>query len=236
MVNDSAIAKYLRSKGARTPEELGRTGPAVSPDPVVAHFAGRFGPVQPMSLGEIVPDDVPILVHVVPATPSRPSVVLFTSGMSARPMTVPEGEEAYRFAELFVELPADWPLGSDVLDNPDYRWPLDWLRRMAKYPHQQETWLGGPVAIVADGEPPEPLWPHSPFSAMLLLADGDFQRPDGNTVQFYRLLPLYPEERQLELATDIGELLRRFDRAGVAFVVDSQRPNVAASKGERCRD
>ncbi len=226
--DDSPIAKYLRSKGARTPEELGVTGTPVSPDSVVAYFAVRFGPVQPLSLGEIVPDDLPVTVHVVPPTPARPHPVLFTSGMSARPINVPDGQDAYRFAELFIELPAAWPMGKDVLSDPDHRWPLEWLRRMAKYPHQEKTWLGGPAAIVANGDPPKRLSPSTPFTAMLLLADGQFQRQDGNSVQLYRLFPLYTEERELELATDVGELLRRFDKQGVAFVVNTQRANVAA--------
>jgi hypothetical protein len=225
--DDSPIANYLRSKGARTPEELGVTAQAAVSDPVVAHFAGRFGPVRPQSLGEIVPDDVPIALHVVSPTVARPHVVLFTKGMSAHPMTVPVGEEDYRFAELFIELPGDWPMGDHLFHDPDSSWPVDWLRRLAKYPHYNQTWLGGPVAIVSNGDPPEPLSPGSPLTALLLLADGDFRRPDGSIVQTYRLFPLFSEERDLEQALGADELLRRFDRAGIGFVVDSNRQNVA---------
>jgi hypothetical protein len=196
---------------------------------VVGYFAERFGPVQPLSLGEIVPDDPPVTVHVIDPTSSRPHRVLFTSGMSSRPMRVPNGQEVYRFAELFLELPADWPMGKEVLSDADHRWPLDWLRRMAKYPHQAQTWLGGPVAIISNGDPPERLSPGIPFTALLLLADGDFRRPDGAVVQTYRLFPLFTDERNLEQSAGIGELLRRFDRAGVAFVVDVERPSVASS-------
>jgi hypothetical protein len=225
--DDSPIANYLRSKGARTPEELGVTAQAAVSDPVVDHFAGRFGPVRPQSLGEIVPDDVPIALHVVSPTVARPHVVLFTKGMSTHPMTVPVGEEDYRFAELFIELPGDWPMGDRMFRDPDSSWPVEWLRRLAKYPHYTQTWLGGPVAIVSNGDPPEPLSPGTPFTALLLLADGDFRRPDGSIVQTYRLFPLFSEERDLERALGADELLRRFDRAGIGFVVDSNRQNVA---------
>jgi hypothetical protein len=62
---------------------------------------------------------------------------------------------------------------------------------------------------------------------MLLFAEQSFTRQDGQTVHLYRLVPLYPEERLMEARDGVAALFRAFDRRGVPFVVDLQRPNVA---------
>jgi hypothetical protein len=222
------IADYLRSKGAvlADDEPPSRT-PRSLEEEIIAHFDDHFGPVQSMSLGEIVPDDLPITIHVIPAAAGRNCVTLFTTGMSRRSMQVPEGNEEYRFAELFVQLPRGWPLTKNALRDPNNAWPVKWLRRMAKYPYQNQTWLGGPVTIVSNGDPPERLSPNNDFTAMLLLAESDFRTRDHRIVQLYRMFPLYSEEREFELAHDAAALMRAFDRCSISFVVDLNRPNAA---------
>jgi hypothetical protein len=201
-------------------------------DEIVAYFR-ESGPVSPQALTEIVvSSETPIAIHVIPASQKRDHITLFTTGMSSRPMTVPRGG-AYRFAELAIRLPADWPLAGKALKDPSQRWPLDWLRKTATYPHEEGTWLGGPIAIISNGEPPEPFAPGCPFAAMLLVADyegiGPIHASNGRGVHVYTLMPLYPEERELERVADLGELFRRFDRLGISAVVNMRRPNVSTS-------
>lgn len=211
------IFRPLKSRAAETGDPSGE---------VIAHFDRHFGPVQPQALVEIVPTEPPIAVHVVPAGGDRRHQTLFTTGLSAQPMRVPRGSEAFRYAELFIQLPGDWPL---TLDDARYVWPILWLRNMGKYPHQNQTWLGGPATIVANGDPPEPLAPSIPFTSMLLLNDGRLETQSGPLVQLYRLMPLYTEERALEMQHGMGALLNAFDQCGTPFVVDLTRRNVAAS-------
>ena len=60
---------------------------------------------------EMVSDLVHIDLHWVKPTTERPFHVLVTSGMSDMPMTVPEGFEGLRYAELCVLLPPNFQSG-----------------------------------------------------------------------------------------------------------------------------
>jgi hypothetical protein len=224
-----AIAAYLRSKGAvpREPKPATASGPKSLSEQIVAYFAEHFGPVQAQALIEIVPEGPPIAIHVIPPAEDRKHLTLFTTGMSEQPMTVPEGSEDFRFGELYIQLPAPWPLTKKALAKDEHAWPIHWLRWIAKYPHLEETWLGGPATIIANGDPPQPLAPRLPFTSLLLLVDRHLVSADGRTIHFYRLMPLYTEERALEMAEGIGALLRAFDQFSVPFIVDLARPNVA---------
>jgi uncharacterized protein len=128
------IASYLRAHGAVMP--TGEPGePSFTPtQQIVSYFEGQFGHADPQALREIVPtSENSLLIHRVGPTADRDSVILFTTGMSDRPLEVSAGEEAYKFAELMIELPSDWPLTDEALANVGYRWPIDWLRRIPAY-------------------------------------------------------------------------------------------------------
>lgn len=228
------IAKLLIEKlgsDAPTPEELEEdTGRHVhSVDSIVEHLSQHLGEPSPLALREIVPTDLPIAIHVIRTEDEQ---ILVTEGMSARPMTVPAGGEAFQFAELVLRLPSDWPLTLDAFANPNHYWPIEWLKRIARYPHDNDTWLGGPYTIIANGEPPEPFAPNTKLSCLMLLANpsefGRWTRPtDGAEVVFYDLFGLYTEERDLELSEGLPELLNRFQDRFISNVLDPQRPNVA---------
>jgi hypothetical protein len=221
------VVKYLRSRGCKMPTLPAPTKSETPANEVIAYFEKHFGAVKKQSLIEIVPTEPPIAIHVVPPTKKRDHLTLFTTGMSEQAMTVPKGNEEYRFAELFIQLPGDWPLSKQKLADPSFGWPIHWLRSMAKYPHQHDKWLGGPVSIVANGKPPKRLAPGVPFTCMLLFAEKDFERQDGTTIQLYRLMPLFTEERDLEKREGSAALMRAFDENEVPFVVDLKRTNVA---------
>ncbi len=237
-----AIAEFIRSKGGLTAEELrnGKRPPATkspkaeeSPksdftrlsrpaiDEVIAHFEHTIGPASKQSLIQIVPTGVPIGIHFIPPKDNRKHLTLFTNGLSSEPMNAPVGAEEYRIAELFIELPGDWKI-KEVKDMR-WAWPLYWLRKMAQYPHNANTWLGGPVTLTANDDPPQPLWPGSKFTTLLLFAESSFQRSDGNTVQLYRLIPLYTSEREYELKHGLKRFMQALDKNEVPFIVDIDR-------------
>jgi hypothetical protein len=181
--------------------------------------------VEKRSLIEIVPSGHPVAIHIIRPAGDRKHFAIFTTGLSTKPMHVPAGQEEYALAEVFIELPGNW----EVMNFKDkkWNWPLLWLRKIAQYPHNAETWLGGPLTIIANDEPPQPLSPGIKFTSMLLLAEQSFVRSDGQTVQLYRATPLYTEERELELREGAPALMRAFDRKSVPFIVDLNRPSVA---------
>lgn len=140
-------------------------------------------------------------------------------------MNVPDGEESYEFAELFIQLPKDWKYQD--LQSPRWNWPILWLRKVARLPHKAETWLGGPTTIIAEEEPPTPIAPGLPFTSMLLMAEHDFETDQGSTIQLYRLTPLFTDERALEIRDGLPALMNAFDRNSTPFIVDLNRKSVA---------
>jgi hypothetical protein len=225
------VAAYLRQRGATA---IGPAGAAEEEeeeeeDEIVAHLEAHLGEVAPLSLRRIVEGDLPLAIHVVRG---EDRTTLVTSGMSSRPMTVPEGEEEYQYAELMIHLPKRWPLSKKALAKDQSYWPIEWLLRIAQFPHDNDTWLGGSHTIIANGEPPEPLGPGVDFTCMLLLAQeselGQLETRDGRTIVFYTLFPLYTEERDFERESGTAELLQRFEQHGIADVVAVGRDNVAA--------
>ena len=51
---------------------------------------------------------------------------------------------------------------------------------------------------------------------------------DGRNVQIYTLVPLYEDERGLELSQGLPELFRRLDQFDVGRRVNLSRPSVAS--------
>jgi hypothetical protein len=148
------IEAYLRSKGAKEPKELG-----IRPKVDVAalfreHLSEHLGEPEQLSLREIIPGDPAIMIHLVRM---KNRIALVTEGMSSKPMTVPKGQEQYQYAELVIFLPKDWPLTQRALAEPNHSWPVEWLRRIARYPHEKKTWLRGPAAYCCKHLYPEEL-------------------------------------------------------------------------------
>jgi uncharacterized protein len=227
------IAAYLRAHGALLPNGLPQPSYSSRREEIIAFFGKQFGPVDPRALQEIVPtSDHPISIHRIGPAGDRESLILFTTGMSDRPMNVPPGAEEFQFAELLIELPKDWALDRRALADPNQSWPIDWLRRIAAYVREERTWLGGPVTIIANSDPPSPIALSCRFTSMLLAVGYDQVGPialqDGRQVQVYSLLPLYENERGLEIAEGLPELFRRLDQFEIKRRVEVGRPSVAA--------
>lgn len=222
------IAEYLQSQGAVMPPPWTPPPPKTNSEQVIRFFQNNWTAVQPQSLQEIVPLGLPIAIHVARGAQDFPDMALFTTGMSRQAMNVPAGDEKLRYAELSIRLPRDWPLDMESLRNSENRWPIDWLKKCARYPHDHNTWLGGSAVIISNGEPPQRLAPHTPFTAVLLIIlDEAVALPDGEEIQIYQMIPLYSEERDLEQRQGISALLEAFDRRGVSWTVDLHRTNVA---------
>jgi len=224
------VVEYLESRGCVMPPpddwEPGETVETsnAQTQQIIEHFTRTIGAPEQLSLIQIVPTGIPVAVHAIPANEHHPYVTLFTTGMSEQPMTVPDGAEEYSRAELYIQLPADWKYRD--YEDPNWGWPQHWLRSMAQYPQQHDTWLGGPVTLVANEEPPQPLAPNTKFTTLLLLADQSLVTDDGKKIWLYRMTPLYTEERQLEIDHGIPALLNAFDAHDIPMIVDMNRKNV----------
>ena len=228
------IAELLRRHGARMPEEERvptDTSPASLHEEILRHMQNHAGRVKELALAEVVPSDLDIAVHVISPTPERPSTLLFTTGMSERAMNVPEGAEAYRYAELFLELTPEWPLDDNGLEDERHRWPLCWLRKLARYPHEAGCWLSN-YLVVSSEEPPQPIAPGTELCCMMLLHStdlGELVAADGRRVNFYQVLPMYREERDFLLEQGVDAFAKLLLEHDVDTIIDTNRVNVARS-------
>ena len=202
---------------------------------VEAHLEKHVGKVESV-FHEILSDLVHLDVLFIPAAGERDYHVLVTSGVADLPMKVPEGMEKLRRAELMICLPKAWPLNDEAFENESNYWPLRWLKRIGRLPHEYETWIGWGHTI-PNGDPAEPI-ADTGFTGVLLhppywLPREFFQlaAKDGETLSFYVMMPLYKEELDLKLAKGTEELERRFKKANLGFVLDTRRTNVAKKKG-----
>ena len=225
---DPEVIAFLRKHGAKKYAELVADIPqrpnheSSFADEVIEYFGEQMGPVADDVISEIVPLGHPISVRIIRPEGNRRHVTLFTTGLSSAPMKAPDGEEEFRFAEIFIQLPGDWPFESM---DPKWSWPVRWLVQLARYPLENNSWLGGRLTIVANEDPPLPLAPNTQMTSLLIAAEKNFRRSDGETVQLYRMLPLYTGERELEIREGAPALLRAMDRNNVPYIVDINRPS-----------
>ena len=206
-------------------------------DSVTEHIERHIGEVT-MVFHELVSDLVHIDVHHVPPEPGRDFHTLITTGMSKKPMTVPEGAEEFRFAELVLCLPADWKLTrEDFADEANY-WPIRLLKTLARLPHEYDTWLGPGHSIPNGGEQPEPYAKSTRFCCAMIVPairfGKDFLRletADERTINFYSVWPLLADETEFKLKQGYDELLDRLLSRDVTDVIDVQRQSVVARRG-----
>jgi len=229
MYGQTAIADYLRSVGAKLPWQVAPRNLPAGHAAILAHFKKHRGKPAPLALQEIVPGDPPIAVHVVPPSKKWDGQTLFTVGMSDRPLRLPDGSEG--FAELTIALPKNWPLTNQALRDPNWSWPLLWLRRIALYPHETGSWPGGDSLVFANEEPPQPFAPNTKLSCFLAIAEpgefGSLTLPDHRPIAIYSLYAIYTEERDLEKWEGTRRLIELFEKHHVLRTVDIARPNVA---------
>ncbi|MEO0479410.1 MAG: suppressor of fused domain protein [Planctomycetota bacterium] len=201
---------------------------------IEGYFQQHFGEVSEV-YHELVSHRVHLDVHIICATKDRPFHVLFTTGMSDLPMTVPEGVPAPTRAELMIALPASWPLDQKCWKDENNYWPIGVLKMLARMPHEYGTFLGAGHTI-PNGDPPQPFAPNTSLCCSFLLEllglvpdQGRVELDGGESIQFYNVMFLHHGEVQLKLEKGTDALLERFGNQ-VAPVLDVGRPDVTRSK------
>ncbi len=188
--------------------------------------------------------DARVDLHLVWPTADRPWTGVYTTGMSARPMTVPPEarEHCSPFAELLLRLPPDWvPTETCPYCDPPFvdhnpladrrtRWPFEWLVRLARHPHENRSFLA-PRHVWSTPDM-TPLSKELPFAGFLIDDPADLDRPvppllrpDGTRVDFLAAVPLHPAELRAMVAGRRKEVLQALDAAGVGDLLDPARPS-----------
>jgi hypothetical protein len=202
---------------------------------ISAHVEYHTGPIARV-WHEQDSDALHIDVHHVPAGPGREFELLVTSGMSEFPMTTPEQMSNFKYAELCVLLPQGWPITKTSLRTAEYGWPFRLLKRSARYPLENRTWIGYGHTMGNGGES---FGPDTSLDSVILLPPlslperfSMFEGLRGRRIHFWALVPLYSDERALAREQGCAALLQRFDRSGVSDIVAPERINVAVSSAD----
>jgi hypothetical protein len=193
---------------------------------VMAHVRRRFGRIRNV----FHCSDMPALVHIdvlhVPPTRRRPVHTLVTCGMSQRPMCPPEAAADCRYAELYLRLPAHWPLESG---SETWFWPVPELSHLALLPHIAETWLWTFHTVqCAEGR----ITPGLDLAGWVIgdhigvpHEDSDL-RHRGDTIRFWAAIPVYQSELDFARGGNARTLVDRICRAGGTETIDLGRPNL----------
>ncbi len=223
-------APIYRHEPRRKPFELATGDPKII-EAVDRHVARCLGAPE-MVLDELVSDLVHVDVHVVPPRRDRDFHTLVTSGMSERAMQTPDEIADRAHAELLLCLPRDWPLTTAAFADERWYWPIRWLKRLARLPHEYDTFLA-PGHTIPNGEPPVPFAPDTELCCWLvappLLCPPEFRElrfSRETTIRFYAILPLYREEKDLKLERGVDELYDLLDEAGATELIAPRRPNL----------
>ena len=188
----------------RPPQAYGEYAEEIS-----GHFKALFPNREEFVYHELISDLVHIDVNIMRPTEERPYYVMYTTGMSDMPMTLPEeiaDREDLKHAELFMFLPGEWnpgetgQLDSDIPDS-EY-WPIRLIKYLARFPHEYHTWLGWGHTI-PNGAEYGPLCAETEMGGVVLVQTGgdmgSMQAEDGTEINFYMVVPVYREEIEYKL-------------------------------------
>jgi hypothetical protein len=214
-------------------------GPKSAGDPqlqaaVRNHVETYVGPLS--GVFSFPPGLIQLKVFWVAPSAQRRFHTLVTCGLAERPMSPPPEVADLRWAELSICLPPEWPIDPNRNGPRETMWPLEVLSNVARYAHENETWvwhghtLGGPgpgesfaadtqLACVALGDPVQ-----FPFMFRVL------EMADGRLVYLFNMIPIYIEEQRLAMWRGTDHLLDRLEEKGMAGVLDIRRQSVAGRR------
>ena len=117
---------------------------------ICQHMEGLFPHRVTRVYREIDSEFLSVNVFVMKAPTKKDFHVLYTTGMSAMPMKLPQEflpkYKDLERAELLLFLPAKWDIltGYETdADVPDRLWwPVRLMKYLARFPHEFKTWLG----------------------------------------------------------------------------------------------
>ncbi len=205
---------------------------------IEAHFDALFPGRESFVYHELISDIVHIDVHIMKPTQEQPFYVVFTTGMSDKPMTIPrelskKERHDLELAELFVFLPGNWDLGGEGKSaadvHPAHFWPIQMLKFLARFPHEYHTWLAYGHTI-PNGREYAPLDDSVGFGGVVLSGGTGplctMTAGDGRLVNFYHMIPAYKEEIEYKLKYGMDALEAVFREKDLGQVLEPRRPNL----------
>ena len=178
----------------------------------IEHYYGNFEFV----FHEKVSLDIHVDICLIPPSEECNWYTLVTMGMGAHLMNVPNQlkEEQLERAELVICLPEYWKLDKEHLKDEKWYWPIRLLKELARFPGENNTWLGWGHTVSYDG----PLSYTTELCASILInppcgnvGGNTCTLPDGEEVNFYQVIPLYRDELEYKLKNGTQKLLDKMN-------------------------
>lgn len=178
----------------------------------IEHYYGNFEFV----FHEKVSPDIHVDICLIPPSEECNWYTLVTMGMGAHLMNVPNQlkEEQLERAELVICLPEYWRLDKEHLKDEKWYWPIRLLKELARFPGENNTWLGWGHTVSYDG----PLSYTTELCASILInppcgnvGGNTCTLPDGEEVNFYQVIPLYRHELEYKLKNGTQKLLDKMN-------------------------
>ena len=179
---------------------------------------------------ELASPDIHLDVCIVDPTDEEPYYKLVTMGAGAYKMRIPEPWREYQidYAEYVIYLPADWDLNSG--EEKDY-WPVRTLKDVARLPILCDTWLCFGHTMQSDEEGSAYASNTRLNSVVLNFAEnkkGDVRLilSSGKVINFYEVIPLYPEELAFKIENGADALFAKLREKEIPYkVLDINRKN-----------
>jgi hypothetical protein len=195
------------------------------------HVERHVGPIAQV----IHEPDIDIL-HVLPSAKCD-FHVLVTSGMSERPMIPPPECPDCRYAELYLCLPASWPLATQAFNNQRNHWPIRLLQTLGRFPQFFSSWLWI-YHTVPNFDPPKPYADGTRLCGAMLgpvislpVDFAGLKSPGSPPISFFSVLALHKEEMDFKIKNGGEPLLANlFKQDVVADIVDPGRKSVIRKK------
>jgi hypothetical protein len=249
------FSKAFFSAAGAVKRLTGRVAPTLYMEETEKHFADMFGfdCEKTRVFHELMSDIVHIDVHIVPPDEGRPFYLLFTTGMSDLPMTLPEDfgwdrRKICERAEIYCLLPPDWKFegfGSNE-EKARYLWIISVLKQSARYPHICKTALGSMHSLQFT-EDNTPFADNTKFSSAVFLHSdsrdfngkygdglGYFRTEDGAYINLLCFIPMYEDEMRFKLEKGGDELFLRLFGETVTdlsqLIININRENICLNK------
>lgn len=187
------------------------------------HIEKHFGVIDNY-LQETETDDIKLNIYAIQPSLKNRSLTLVTAGMGAFEMAVPESLEDNNLSrcELVISLPPDWNIRGEELEDC---WPLHLLKLLSRLPINEKSWLGCFHTVDYGTN----FASNTEFTSVMIMpvsndeAACKCELPDGETVNFYRVFPLYSSELEFKCINGSGALLDKFSE-DYSFIADIDRP------------
>ena len=228
----SGIYRYEEpaDEGWRPPAEYGKYA-----EEIIEQFDMIFPERERIVFHEIVSDLVHIDVNIMKPAEQADFYVIYTTGMSDLPMTLPEeiaDRDDLRYAEIFLLMPSSWnpgKIGQSAEEIPASEfWPIHMVKFLARFPHEFHTWLGWGHTM-PNGPDYAPICEGTTMGGVVLSQfDGNiggFETEDGTQINFLMMIPAYQEEIEYKLKYGMHELDKRYNEGKMSMVTDIHREN-----------